>query len=416
MTGSSLLYISKRRYLAVFILVAALFPQLPPIFGRSEFHINIIALLLSAAAIFFFGARVDLKKLYVFLCYFLTLQLLLLLSYFFGEEGLNGLSDIPSLLRPIMLLVLTLGFSILLSDRQSFELCISIVCILTVISFIYALIEVFAFSSAAPIMYFFYRWEDKTNIEGASVSFFSLPYYAAYVHSILMLFILAGLSLRPSVTRYIILVMAIVNIMLTQSKTGIFVSFVALFMYWYVSVGPRARLFVVTIAVFFCVAVVYYLYDFVSFLYDAIGGNFAYTTLLILERPEEAGNLAERLNQVGTTLTLLGNGGWLVGLGLGKGLTLESWLAYVPYRYGGLGLLFFFIFYVFVTVRSIYLSFYLSDKHLIIIARIVAIWAFCLFFTQLSSLSMETSKSSIFTALMLALTSNVLVQRKSPKV
>lgn len=393
------------------LLVATFTPQLPPVFGRSEFHINILAFCLACIGFFVWHRNFPGRKSIILIVYFSVFQILLIFSSLFGPEGLSNFNEMPSLFRPVMLFVVAALFVLLINESDAFETCMSVSIALTLISFFYAILEVFAFSSFSPLMHAFYRLSDKSNIDGVSVSFFTLPYYAAYVHSILLLFVLCALSYKRTFFRFLVLLMSLSNIVLTQSKTGIFVAFLSLFMYWFMSADKRARWFVALFGSALCSVIMYFMYDAIKFLSDAVGGNFAYSTMLILERPEEAGNLVERTRQVSETFELLWSGNLFIGIGLGKGLTIESWLAYVPYRYGVIGLVFFVGFYLLVGIRSLYLSLNIEDLSSRLIARAVGIWAICLFFTQLSSLSMEVSKASIFTGLMLAFASTISIKR-----
>jgi hypothetical protein len=405
--------LSKTGFIVGVLLLAALLPQLPPVFGRSEFHINIFFLIVAITIICLWRAHIPVRYVAVSGAYFFVLQLLLLLSYVAGVEGMESLAEIPSLLRPSMLFIVTLSFSILMMHDNAFEACIKASVVLTVLSFFYAILEVFAFDAMSPLFHLLYRLPDKKNIDGVSVSFFTLPYYAAYVHSILMLFVLAGLSLRPGFFLAVVLIMSVLNVVLTQSKMGIFVVFLSLFLYWFLSVRAGWRAIVACIGIVFFSASVYFLYDLIKYLNEAIGGNFAYTTLMILERPDEAGNLAERNRQVVHTFHLLESGGWLIGVGLGKGVLIESWIAYVPYRYGMLGFGFFVLFYLVISFIAFGKSCNLRSQSDRIMARVIAVWAFAIFFTQLSSLSMEMSKSAVYTALMLGMTSVLFLKKIS---
>ena len=406
------LSIARPGFLIALMLLAALIPQLPPVFYRSEFHINIAFVFFALLIIAVWARFLPLKNIAIVALYFLVLQLLLLLSYVVGSEGMSSLGELPSLLRPAFLFIITTAFAILLSHKNSFGACIQASKILIVISFFYACLEVFAFDSVAGLIHAIYRLPDKKNIDGVSVSFFTLPYYAAYVHSILMLFILAALSVRVSIVNIVIFSMAVINIILTQSKTGIFVVFVTIFLFWFISVSFKWKVIVATIAMVVLCCVVFFLYDFVKYLNDSIGGNFAYTTMLILEKPDEAGNLAERNNQAADTFHLLSMSGWLIGIGLGKGVLIESWVAYIPYRYGMLGFVFFILFYLLISVRAFFQAAILESREDILKSRVLGIWSLCIFFTQLSSLSMEMSKASIYTCLMLAMASGSLLKRK----
>ncbi|WP_394200990.1 O-antigen ligase family protein [Marinagarivorans algicola] len=401
--------LNKSHILAAMLLLAVFIPQLPPVFARSEMHINLIGFVVSCGVLAFWGNKFNIIRFYIALFYYSFFQGLLLLAYLFGPEGFGGLTDLPSLFRPLMLLVMCAAFSVLLEGQRSIQMLYRVFTYITVISFGYAVLEVFFFSLVSPIIHIFYRLPDKNNIDGVSVSFFTLPYYAAYVHSILLLFMLSRYSKEKSVTAVILVLMSLINIILTQSKTGIFVAIATLFIFWFMRASRAGRIWVFILTVVTFITSVYFLYDFIKYLNDSIGGNFAYTTMVMLESPDEAGNLAERSNQVARTFELLMANNPLLGVGLGKGETIESWLAYIPYRYGGLGLMLFVFFYIALTLRCFILFFSVGNKETKELLMIVCIWSFCLFFTQLSSLSIEISKAAYFSALMIAIASKLVI-------
>lgn len=405
------LALTKPAFLIGMLLLAAFLPQFPPIFGRSEIHVNVFFLCAASLVIILWVSSLPRRYLIIAGAYFGVLQILLLLSYIMGSEGISSLGELPSLLRPLMLFIITLSFSILLHHDRAYDACISASIFLTIVSFFYAMFEVFAFDLVSGVIHLLYRLPDKSHIDGVSVSFFTLPYYAAYVHSILMLFVLAGLSLRPSIFLGVVFIMSVINIVLTQSKTGIFVIFLSLFLYWFASVSLKQRFLVMLLAIAVCAAMMHFLYDIVKYLNKGIGGNFAYTTLMMLDRPDEVGNLAERNRQVAQTFDALEESGWFFGVGVGKGVLIESWIAYVPYRYGLLGMVLFTLFYLFVSMRSLYQGARLNVRADKVMARVVGVWSISIFFSQLSALSMEVSKASVYTALMLALASSLMIKK-----
>ena len=122
----------------------------------------------------------------------------------------------------------------------------------------------------------------------------------------------------------------------------------------------------------------------------------------MLTNPQDSGTLGYRLDMIYTTFERIYNNNVFTGLGLGKGETIESWVGVIPYRYGFLGLFFFITFYGSFSIYHYYKAkkFAATDFINAEMAKWVSIWAASVFFSQLSSLGMEFSKLTIFTATM----------------
>ncbi len=405
----------KQLYLSFLLTLAVFLPQIPPLFGRSEIHINLILTFCTIMTLLIFKVRLKINELLLLIIYYSIFQLLLLISYFFGSDEFGGFSDIMSLYRPIMLFFLSLGLLNLLDNIElSYFTIIRTIKKLMIVIFLYSLSEVFFFSKISPLIHMVYRLEDKSNIDGVAVSFFTLPYYASYILSIFLLFFISNFKINKNINSLIYILICILSIVLTQSKMGIAVAFVSFFVYLYLSASITRKIFIILIFSLFILFNWFYLLEIVKFLKNEIGGNFANTTYLILIGSEHAGNLLARQEQLINTYNTIYSHNILIGAGLGKGLTLETWMASILYRYGFIGLIFFISFFLYVFFKINTKLQQLKKINIIKreVLKVVGIWAIMIFLTQLSGLMMEYSKAALYSGLMFALTSKILLKKE----
>jgi hypothetical protein len=403
--------IKKEQYLMFFISLIAFFPLFPPIFQRNEQHINIIALFLSLFAIFSFKIRIDLyQRVYLF-SYFFIFQLALMLSFWLGTEPIGGYSDILSYHRPIMLFIMAFGLVVLIDDLELTYLKLTkIFKVIVTVVFVYSLLEVFAFDVFSAVMFLFYRIEDKSNIGGTAVSFFTLPYYSSYILLIVLPFLISfrKLTKQKSDSKYIFF--CFISIILTQSKMGIVLAIGIFFFYAFLSANLKNKL---KVSLFFLIMLSiagYFIIDFISYLKTEFGGNFARTLHLMLTNTEQAHNLNERLKDITETYAEIMLNNPYVGIGLGKGKTIEIWIGSILYRYGFVGLLFFIMFFLFTGLKAIMMisKVHKSSPIQAELLKIIAIWSLTLYISQLSGFMFEMSKAAVFSMLMLALCTRTL--------
>jgi hypothetical protein len=76
----------------------------------------------------------------------------------------------------------------------------------------------------------------------------------------------------------------------------------------------------------------------------------------LLNNAEGAGSFSVRMEQIDFVLEMSFQR-FGFGLGLGRGVLLESWISYLGYRYGIFGLLFYFLLWVYLGFKLILLSF-----------------------------------------------------------
>lgn len=403
------------RVLSSLLLFILLFPQLPVIFQRSELHINIVAISLSVLVLLIYRTKLE-KELYIIpLVYFLSMQCFLFLSSWLGTEIFTSFSEIPSYFRPTMLLVVTLGFLSMMKNVDSlYHSLVRLAKILTVAIFIYSILEVFLFSYFSKIMFIFYRLEDKSNIDGVAVSFFTLPYYSAYIMCTLFPLLLSNYEKNKGRSFFYIL-MLVISVVLTQSKMGIFLLIGIVFLYWFISVSLKKKVVVLFFFGFFAIAMVLSLQEFVAYLNATVGGNFARTLHLMLSNTDQAYNLLERLDDIVETYQAISKHNFFVGIGLGKGETIEVWIAMIMYRYGLTGLLFFIMFFLIIGIKAMLMAMkinsYSYEKQSLL--KFVSIWALTIYISQLSGLMIEMSKGGVLSCLMFAVASKCIMESKT---
>lgn len=408
--------LNKQAFYKLLFITSLLLPQMPPIFGRSEFHINIYVFVVSVFLLFKYP-KIDKSRSVIPLGYFLLFQFLLIGSYWLGVEDFGGLSDIPSYYRPIMLMVITLAFLILMEDYKIvYESTLHIIRILVFLVFFYSVLEVFAFDIFSSFFHAFYRLEDKDNIDGVAVSFFTLPYYSAYILNTFFIFLLSEHNRNKSFKSFVYVLFCLLSIFLAQSKMGIALCFAILFAFYFMQSKIISKAIILSIFLVFMTLLYFYLYDFVLFMKKEYGGHLFTTLYVMMAHTEQSGNLMERVSDIYDTYRLIENNNYFIGVGLGKGVTIETWIASLMYRYGLLGLGFFIAVYLFVGFYCWYLSSRENDFYRSELLKICSIWALTLFISQLSGFMMEVSKSAVVSCFMLALVAFSLNKNKSPNV
>ncbi|WP_392344260.1 hypothetical protein [Pseudoalteromonas prydzensis] len=405
------------RVLSSLLLFILLFPQLPVVFQRSELHINIVAISLSILALLLYRTKLE-KKLYIIpFIYFFSLQCFLFLSGWFGTEDFLSFGEVPSYFRPTMLLIVTLGFLTMMKDVDSlYHNLVRLAKILTVAIFIYSILEVFLFNYFSKVMFILYRLEDKSNIDGVAVSFFTLPYYGAYIMCTLFPLLLSNYEKNKGRSFFYIL-MLVISVVLTQSKMGVFLLIGIVFLYWFISVSFKKKVVVLLFFCLFALVMVLSLQEFVAYLNATVGGNFARTLHLMLSNTDQAHNLLERLDDIIETYQAISQHNFFVGIGLGKGETIEVWIAMIMYRYGLTGLFFFIMFFLIIGVKAMLMAMkkdsYSYEKQSLL--KFVSIWALTIYISQLSGLMLEMSKGGVLSCLMFAVASKCIMDSK-PKI
>jgi len=403
-------------FLGVFVLVY-LFPQLPPIFNRSELHINFLILTISIFVFLRFpSVKLQKRQLEILAIYFITLQVLLLLSAFISSPEISSLNILPSLIRPLFWFVVSMSIShFVVLDHRFYRTLLSSIKVVVFLNLLFATAEIFFFDQVQSFIHFFYKDATKTNIQGVAVTTFGLPYFHSYVMSIFIPFLLLDFNLRKAKTSLWLGIAALASVVLSQSKVGIAVAVLVLFLSMAPYLSLVTRWLLILSGAGFGVYVWMNLPAVASFLLDNFPGPFAHF-FYQLGKGITPGSYWVRVGEiVDFSQEVFLRGG--IGLGVGKGETIESWIAYTLYRYGFVGIA---VFIGFFGWLSIYLfrtfshnRVYLAKSWQGVLTLSTAIWSLAIFVSQLSSLSMDYSKAGFYTCVMLVLGAKLVTNRSS---
>ncbi len=129
----------------------------------------------------------------------------------------------------------------------------------------------------------------------------------------------------------------------------------------------------------------------------------------LLTDPEGAGTYTVRQEQIDSTLFITSHRLGL-GVGMGRGILLESWISYYGYRYGIIGLVIYLFFWIFIAFRLFILG--CCDNSIYAGLMIcMAIWYLFQPILLLSGAMNESGISGVFSSITLGL-SLVLIKRK----
>lgn len=393
-----------------FLALILFFPQAPPIFGWSEIHINLIAFALAIMVIFRKHSALNPRVLIALTTYFLTLQSILIATYLFSPQSEFDFSSLPNLFRPTFNLLTAIAFATLIyPNGVTYRNVSRFARILALLGVTYSLLEVFYYEQFGFLAQLLFRREDKSNIDGVAVTFFTLPYYAAYVYLTFLPVLIADFLAKPSGYNLLFVVFILANIILTQSKMGIFVATLVALVTILIQASWASRA-VTTVMISILGPIFFFMFpDFIVFLNQTTGGNFARTTYLMLFRPEQAHNLLERVKDVGFAWERVSDNYYFLGAGLGRGETLEVWIATVLYRYGLFGFVFFIGCVAILTLRlGLRLRRYERHSPERRTCLFVFMWVSTIFLTQMSSFMLESSKTGILSCFMLGFALAVL--------
>jgi len=384
-------------------------PLFPSVAGGSQLHVNvIIAIVIPVILLISTKRKLSSASLYVVVLIFSTSQMLILISSLFGKEQVSVL-DIQSILRPTFMMALVISFlSVLYEDacRDIDSLYASIskgVCFIAIVCSMVAILEVFWHSEIFyAVIYNLFKREYKEAIRGASTTFFGTTYYSGYIGLICLLFVTAKFSSEKSLLSIFLIIMCSLWVILSQSKVILFSFFASILLY---NIIYKVKTAIYSLALFVIIAIFIILYwDMIISIVDSIDNRFFNSLLKLLTNPDTSGTLQIRLAQISDAFEAVVKN-WGIGVGPGRSMPMESWLATVLYRYGILGIPWF-LALAFIAFFMNYLAMRRFDyyrKEARHYARALAVWAALLPVTQLSSMMIETSKMMIFSMFAISL-------------
>lgn len=373
--------------LRYYLPVVLFFPLLPSVMGRSHLHIHALILFFSGV-IFLWSLRsgrgVTASQLSIFIV-FVMMQCSLLAAG--ALSGTESMAQLVSFFQPAILGCSFLAVAMLVNDADGVDLYMQrVLSVFSVLALAWAVCEYVQFDVFNGVNYFLYKRDDKDDIYRYATTFFGVSYYSGF--AFLTIFcLLVDLSSRvgPSWLGRLGIVSAALCVFAAQSKVQILSLVIVISALVAIA---RPFLFVVLSLVVSALLLI-----FGGQILLALKGVFVVVVksfTVILSDPSASGTLSGRLEQVALAKEGMMLGG-VVGAGSGSGVYLESWVAEFLYRYGFLGVVYFFAFIV--------LALLLSSK---LRGRGVTLWLFLLPLTQLSTASFLLSKTFFLSCLVFA--------------
>ncbi|MFC3024827.1 hypothetical protein ACFODT_13475 [Vibrio zhugei] len=400
--------IKKNKLINYYLYFSIFIPLLPSIMNNSQVHVNILGVLLFFTVVLIYSKNLTLYRQRNILTYFFVNQILILLTYIFGYEAAESLSDLMSLFRPIMLFMFFYSTMTLLryNEIEKIYNIIKSLKFIIIICFLTSIIEIAKPPVITGLFDFLYKNTNKEDITNVAVTFFGLPYYSALFYNFcLILFLVGKSSFKNTFSKSLYISLLLLCIVMAQSKTGVASAFCVIFMFWFFQLKAKNKVFIL-ISLLCCISIIYsYLLDFILYLNENYSGNLVRTLYDLFYDTSNSNTLQLRIDQVMMTLNTVLKNNYFVGVGLGRGVLLESWFVTILYRYGFIGILFIGLCFLYVLFNSYKLYIYTKRKHYndCNLLLITPLWLISLFFTQISSLSIEVSKGALVNTLALSL-------------
>lgn len=248
---------------------------------------------------------------------------------------------------------------------------------------------------------FLYKRSYKYGIEHSATTFFGITYSSGFFgFSLLCLSIPTFLLLGKRRLLYLVSMLLILVVLLSQSKTMILSVLLFFPTYILLRKGGNKYIFTSMLALFIPVFLIYGK-GFLIYILNYLSSDFiaARSVLRIINNPEQSGTLSVRVEQVVNAWKLLSESSYLLGVGLGRSLYLESWIAEILYRYGVIGFFVYIIGYFLVAIK-LFIKVLSKDSALYVC---LFIWFSFLPINQLSGLLIESGKTMVVFCFMLSI-------------
>lgn len=398
------------KYFALFFLLVFFFPLLPTVFHASQIHVNFVILACSIAYLLT-RLKLDLQGIHLLvLVYYLCCQMLLVPSLLNDmNSGDINASSIFSFFRPILLYLTYLSL-VLLIEKCDFKQIFTLVKFVVFISFIYALFEVYFIDIVGDLIHLFYKRELRINLVGAATTFFGTTYYSGFVFFSLFVLVASRVDVERSVYIYLACIMAIVLVVLSQSKTMLLSLLISLiFISAFSSAKFIRRLFYVWL--FFLIVVVFNINIIFDYL-DQFNLTIVKQIKVLIYSTSKSETLSARSSQIFSSLRLINEQGGFFGVGLSPDKSLETWIALFLYRYGVLGIVNFLALCLVTSFYSLKLM-YSDNRNLAYFGKVGLIWALTLPITQMSSAMLELGKTGFMANFILAIVTVAYIRDKN---
>lgn len=384
----------------LFLLGILFFPSLP---GDQwgEVHVNI--LVLSAFVLFFLvhPERFRLNRSDATVAtFFLFLQLFLLVSLILEFiRGEAELGSIPSSLRPLFMCFTYLGFRALFEKNRP-ELILGYFFSTALVLFsLWLLVEFLfpVFRSIVNVIYF-----DTDRIKGFSfLTVFATTYFSGFFYFMLFMYSLARFVFGSSLRMFWFLGVLVSGVMIffSQGKTSYLAAVLGSFFIVYFKAGSVGRLLALAFFSFLVLNFVLYYEQIKSVVYN-IDYFSMHQLYLILEHGLDFGSMSVRIEQVVFAFQLSIDN-LMFGVGMGRGIYLESFLAAFFYRYGVAGTFFYFFLFIYLACLSVKgLGIKESEERMLIVFFFS--WLILTPVIMISSPMIEMGKNSVFSMMLVA--------------
>ncbi|OOE43961.1 hypothetical protein BZG09_09215 [Salinivibrio kushneri] len=367
----------------------------------SQIHVNVITLVGSAVIMVLCCRKVKLSFFVLLIVYFFVLQILLFLSSYFGlsHEDLR-MSDILSILRPVLLFIIYLSMAE--ASRRWNLINSNLFIVIIVISFFYAIVEVFFTHYSFDVITFLYKREYRPELFFTATTFFGTTYYSGYVFYCLYLLSFVRVYSQKKAVDKLLMLLTFILVVLSLSKAMIAALLVATYLLYLITLrGLLIKMVVVFLPFMMIAGLILYERNISTFLMGT--GIPALKSLnVLLYNTQSSGTLNVRIEQIVHAFESAQMFSPVFGAGLGKGVSLESLPASFLYRYGLLGLFFSLFIYISLLLVSLYKLIRCGkERYPFYLAFFV--WVFTLPITQFSGVMIEQSKMAFFSAIMLGL-------------
>lgn len=348
-TGIHMSRLSKL-YLMMSFWIVMLMPLFPNIMGTSQVHVNFLLIALAAGALVLLSSFRHSYSFLVVFVYYSFLQMLLILGMLFSGAEFS-ISEIPSIFRPVMSMLIVLGVGLLVKASEfSFGELYRVLIVFLIVSAGYCFVEIVFYKEAASIVFDLYKREYRESLLSSFTSFYGTTYYSGFIYySVFTMLAPFVLSRGYSLSIFFVIVAVLLSFG-AQSKLMLAVLLLHACLFFSVVIPVAWRLFLVPAIVGSFLWI--YLSGTLSDILVNIPLSSASSLNRLLYSPETSGTLNIRVEQVLNVFNELS----FLGIGTGQGVALESWISSYLYRYGLLGVVAFLVFNLFLAFRAYVVS------------------------------------------------------------
>ncbi|WBE25072.1 hypothetical protein [Denitrificimonas caeni] len=385
---------------AVFAFFVLIFPAFGG--GLSEQPILFIVVVFSLAYILisfdFFSGNVSIP-----FYFFLLMELFLIIAWSFDIfYGIAGLSDIPSLFRAAGMAFMYLSFFVLFNRNK----IIASVFLDYFVVFSFFILCLFFILSMTFSGYpdFVARWyfPQERFKENAFLSVFASTYFAAYFYYIIYAYSMCRLFFFEVNFKWVCVSLgSMVFVFLSQGKTAYLSVFITFFLILFIRSKMFFKILLLVLLVFSALFFLYY-FDYMRELLLRSDFYSLKQLSIILDGGFESVSVSERIEQIIFSINSSLDH-YMLSVGLGRGIYLESFAASYIYRYGVLGFSVYCFFYIYIGFKAYRVFNKGVDFNDRLIGAFIFVWVFNLPFLMLSNPMFEMGKNSIFSILLVSL-------------